>query len=369
MARQVSTRDLVPGMRLARPLYDEHGHILLQRGVELRGSYIARVQERFAVVMIDDDGYEDIAIAETVPGQLRDEMQDTLIQEWTRLQRNADFEKITLSKNFARSLRDQIRTLLDIVKGTPVIQEDLASLASYDNSTYVHSVNVAIYSLLIGQALDLSESALMDLGVGALLHDIGKLWVPTEILQKPGVLTAQEMEIMRAHAKLGHDVLVQQGEFSFVIAHCAFQHHERLNGSGYPRGIGGDEIHNFGKILAVADIYDAMVMHRPYRPGLTPSTVMEYLFSKAGTELDLQLVAWFSQRVAMYPVGAEVTLSTNQTAVVARIHESLPARPVVRIIRDPDGARVQPYDLDLSVALNVTIVGTTAGITVLDIID
>ncbi|MCY0876932.1 MAG: HD-GYP domain-containing protein [Firmicutes bacterium] len=369
MARQISTRDLTPGMRLGRALYDEHGHVLLQRGVELRGSYIKRVQERFAVVMIDDDGYEDISVEDTVPGELRNEMQVSLLKEWTRIAQDANFEKITLSKDFARSLRDQVRNLLTIAKDTKVIQEDLSSLASYDNSTYVHSVNVAIYALLIGDALKLPESMLMELGIGALLHDIGKLWIPVDILQKPAVLTDAEMALMRSHAAVGHDVLSRQGELSYLVAHCAFQHHERLDGSGYPRALAGNDIHQFGKILAVADIYDSMVMHRPYRAGISPSAVMEYLFSKADTELDLQLVAWFSQRVAMYPVGAEVTLSTRQTAVVSHITPSLPARPVVRIIRDPDGQRVPPYDLDLSTSLNVTITGTTSGITVLDIID
>ena len=356
----MSTVLLRPDMILGRTLYDAQGRVLLQRGMVIREQYIKKIRNMFASIYIEDELSAGIDLVETVPVEIRLAMQETLSRQWEHWGQHASFERLTLQPGFARGLREQMKTLLQIVSHTTVIREDLSTLASFDNGTYVHSMNVAIYAMMLGHALQLPESLLIDLGVGAMLHDIGKLWVPAEVINKQGPLTAPEMAVMQRHAEWGHHVLAKQTELSYLVAHCAYQHHERLNGSGYPRGLTGDEMHQFGKILAVVDVYDAMVMHRPYRAGFPPADVMEYLFSRAATEYDLDLVSLFSQKVAMYPLGSTVQLSDGTAALVVRIHENVPSRPVVLIVKGPDGEPVEPEEVDLCQQLNLTITRTHA---------
>lgn len=362
MARQMSTVLLRPGMILGRSLYDAQGRVLLQRGLVIQEQYIKRIRSMYASIYIEDEFSAGIDLVEAIPVEVRLVMQQTLSRQWEYWERNVSFERLTLQPGFARGLREQMKTLLQIVFATTVIQEDLAALASFDNGTYVHSMNVAIYAMMLGHALQLPDSLLIDLGIGAMLHDIGKLWVPSDVINKQGPLTAAETKVMQRHAEWGHHVLSRQTELSYLVAHCAYQHHERLNGSGYPRGLTGDETHQFGKILAVVDVYDAMVMHRPYRLGFPPAEVMEYLFSRAATEFDLDLVSLFSQKVAMYPLGTTVVLSDRTNGLVVRIHDNVPSRPVVLIVKGPDGEPVEPREVDLCQQLNLTITRTHASV-------
>ncbi len=356
LTRQISSTLLRSGMRLGRTLYDEHGRVLLSGGIEIREGFIKKIQKDFAVVYIDDETSEGIEIKEAVPIELRLQTQAVLEKQWNLWSQNTSLNKVSIDRDVVTDLRNHMKQLLSILQGTTILQEDLATVASYDNMTYVHSMNVAIYALILGVSMGLPEGMLIDLGLGAMLHDIGKIWVPIEIINKPGKLTNEEYELIKTHAELGHEALVNQHELSYLVAHCAFQHHERLNGSGYPRGLIGDEIHLFGKILAVVDVYDAMVMHRPYRRGMLPADVMEFLYSRVEKEYDLNLVALFGKKVSMFPIGTEVKLSDGRTALVKESNPNFPGRPIVRIIQNEQGEAVTPMDINLIDQLHITIV-------------
>ncbi len=360
MARQISVTLARPGMQLARSVYDDKGRVLLQAGVKLSEYHIHRLRNHMAVITIEDEISEGIVVHEVIPQELRVQVQKTLEEEWSRLRSQVSFKRVSFSASFAKSMRLQVRSLLEVMRGTQIIKENMASLAGYDNGTYVHSVNVTIYSLIIGVALGLSETMLMDLAIGALCHDIGKTLIPASILTKRGPLTPDEYRQMKDHAAIGYRILKQQHEFSVIVSRCAHEHHERINGSGYPRGITGEQIHYLSKIVAIADVYDAMVMHRPYREGVPPGDVMEYLFSRAGSEFDFHLVQLFGKRVVPYPIGTEVTLSDGSVGIISNIDTDMPARPTVRIIRLANGTSVSPREVDLMKQLNVTIIRSSS---------
>ncbi len=355
-------------MRLGRTLYDGHGRVLLRHGTLLRDAFIARLYPLFSFVYIDDEESHGIEVPETIPMELRLSVQNLISAEWQRIRSQASFERVTFERRFADKLRRNMKNLLDVLNNTTIIEEDLASLASHDNSTYVHSMNVTIYSLMIGSAMHLGDSTLIDLALGAILHDIGKLWIPLDVLNKPDRLSLDEFERMKRHTEIGHDILAQQIELSYAVANCALQHHERISGNGYPNGITGDDMHLFSKIIAVADVYDAMVMDRPYREGCAPGDVMEYLFSRVGVDFDLDVVSLFSRKVALYPVGTNVVLSDNTSGIVARLLPDLPSRPIVRLLADADGMPMEPTEVDLSQVLNLTITHSKglAAMTVID---
>lgn len=342
MPRQISSSLLREGMVLGRSLCDAKGQVLLREGVALKPSYIQRIQKLFPVVYIDEPGFEDLEVPETIPQELRQALHQTLADQWDRLRAQPSDTAQLEETQFTRALRQQLKQLIDAVQNTTCIMENLASLAGYDDSTYVHSINVAIYAVIVGISLHLRESRVLDLGVAAILHDIGKMWIPAEILNKPGRLNDEEWDTLKNHTTLGHSFLLRQPELSYPVANCALEHHERIDGSGYPRGLRDDAIHEFAKITAVADVYDAMVMHRPYRQGLLPASVMEHLVSLSGKQFSPAVVRAFRERVSLYPVGTDVTLSDGRVAVVTG-RTCDPSHPVVRVLTNGE-----PEDIDLS---------------------
>lgn len=369
MARKISTALLQEGMLLGRTLYDKTGRILLQQGQSIKSTYIEKIKQQFPYIYIDDELSEGITYEAIVSEETRAQVIHTISERWNFWKsEGSSFDRIALGQQFTKELRAHVGTLVEVLENTTIIREDLAAVASYDQGTYVHSMNVAIYSLILGHALGMTHAMLLDLGTGAMLHDIGKLWVPESVLNKTDKLTKSEWEIMKSHATWGHQALSRQHELSYLVAHCAYQHHERIDGSGYPRGLKGDQIHIFGKIIAVADVYDAMVMHRSYRAGMVPAQVMEYLFSQAGIAFDLDLVSIFSKRVALYPLGTSVTLSDGRSGVVVSIYDQIPLRPVVRIVHDELKEGVLQVDIDLTKQLNLTI-AQAENAAVIDLID
>ncbi|MNE45403.1 Cyclic di-GMP phosphodiesterase response regulator RpfG [compost metagenome] len=139
-------------------------------------------------------------------------------------------------------------------------------------------------------------------------------------------------------------------------AHCAYQHHERLNGSGYPRNLVGNQIHEFARWIAITDTYDALTTHRVYRSAMLPHQAMEIIYGGCGDLYEKEMLEMFRDHVAIYPLGMGVTLSTGEKGVVAKIHSDIPQRPVVRVLTDPMGADLKsPHDVDLKQVLSVVI--------------
>jgi HD-GYP domain-containing protein (c-di-GMP phosphodiesterase class II) len=217
------------------------------------------------------------------------------------------------------------------------------------NYIYNHSLNVAIICISLGITHGYSRNDLNALGLGAILHDIGKTRVQPELLKLSRAFTAEEYKEVQMHTVLGYQLLKDEPNVPLLAAHCAFQHHERIDGSGYPRGIKGDEIHDFAKWIAIADSYDAMTSHRSYRSAMLPHEAMEVLYGSAGTLYDRKKVAMFRDHVAIYPLGLTVKLNTGEKGVVTQINPSYPHRPTVRIFETADGKLTQPiFEIDLS---------------------
>lgn len=176
------------------------------------------------------------------------------------------------------------------------LEQLLSEMGAYDPYTAAHGSRVARYAEQIGRALGLPEDALREVGAAGLLHDIGKLWVPIHILRKPAPLDDGEVEIMRRHAGYGAEILtrVHQPGCAALVG----QHHERIDGLGYPNGRRGQEIHLFARIVSVADVYDAMTTDRDYRRALGRADAVAELERVAGTQLDSRLVGTFLETLS-----------------------------------------------------------------------
>lgn len=358
--RMVATSRCVAGVRLAKPIYSDRGTKLVGEGVELTGGMLDRLkQSGISYIFIQDKVTEDIVVDEVIPIETRIEAIQTLQSTFSMIRNGLQKGERLLSTQVKVSdFQKVIANISSALKGS---QQTISLLSEiYHKDTYVlsHSLNVATYTLALGVKKGYTDQQLTDLGVGALLHDIGKLYIPPEILHKPGKLTDEEYAIVQKHPEYGFELLKKEFEISYLSAHCAYQHHERWDGFGYPRGLKGEEIHPYARLMAVCDVFDAMTSHRVYRKALMPHESMEWIQSKASTFFEEEAVETFHRTISLFPIGMTVQLNTGETAVVVDNNADDPGRPIVRVYKDPSGETLSVvYECDLAKHVDVIIVG------------
>ncbi|MBI5315312.1 MAG: DUF3391 domain-containing protein [Nitrospirae bacterium] len=226
----------------------------------------------------------------------------------------------------------------------------LTRLKNFDEYTFYHSVNTSALALSVGKHLGYERTPLLQLGTGMLLHDIGKTQIPVELLNKPGRYDAGEFEIMKQHVLRGAEILSNTTGLTDMFLKPTLEHHERVDGTGYPHHRSKIDLSQFGLIAAIVDIYDAVTSDRCYHKGKTPHDTLQFLYQLgAQGHVDGTLVQQFVQVVGVYPVGSCVLLNTGERAIVKQFNHQAPLRPLVVLITDEAGChRSIPLDLDLA---------------------
>jgi putative nucleotidyltransferase with HDIG domain len=237
-----------------------------------------------------------------------------------------------------------VEGLADAVTQNRTALVALTAMRSYDNYTFTHMVNVSILTMGQARALGIEGRLLREFGLSALMHDIGKVRTPKEILQKPERLTEEEFVIMRRHPVEGAEILRRTPEMPILAPVVAFEHHLRLDGTGYPEGAKRGALNLGTMICSIADVYDAMRSQRAYQQAFPTDRVLAVLKKDDGVHFDARLVRRFVQLLGIYPPGTLVKLTSESVAVVTRIHAPDPYRPRVKVLFGPDGAR---YDTPL----------------------
>ena len=224
----------------------------------------------------------------------------------------------------------------------------LTAMRNYDNYTFTHMVNVSILTMGQARALGIEGRLLREFGLSALMHDIGKVRTPKEILNKPDKLTDDEFAVMRRHTVDGAEILRRTPEMPIMAPVVAFEHHLRLDGTGYPFGVRRQSL-NLGTMLcSISDIYDAMRSQRAYQQAFPTERILAVLKRNDGTQFDQHLVRRFVQLLGIYPPGNLVRLTTGEIAVVAKVHAPDPYRPRVRVLFSASGARLDlPFERNL----------------------
>lgn len=213
----------------------------------------------------------------------------------------------------------------------------LNQLQEHSDREARHAVNTCVLALAFGVHLGMSNREVRRLGMGALLHDIGKTRIPPELLDKPEPLNSQETDVMRRHAELGHDLLVDAGQVDRQVLEMVRLHHERWQGQGYPFGMAGETIPRHALIVGLVDSYDAMTSDRPYRAAMTPEQALQELYSDAAANFGVDLVQGLIRCLGIFPVGSVVELDNGAHGVVVGSRPGGGLWPTVLLVRSPDG--------------------------------
>jgi HD-GYP domain-containing protein (c-di-GMP phosphodiesterase class II) len=348
------------GELLAKPILLENGSVLVGIGVKLTAGLIKRMKELgIDRVYVEDELTSDIEPEDVISEETRQEAVAEVHKAMMQIVDGTLLKSRAADRDIGSTFRNVFNKILQDLSRRKNVMVNLVSLHTTDGYLFHHAVNVAILAGIVGLSKGYNQQQLEELGVGALLFDVGMTRIPPEVRDKKGEYTAEERLEMQRHTEIGFDLLRSRFDISLLSAHCALQHHERFDGLGYPRGLKGNEIHEYAQIIAIADVYDALTSVRPYRNRHKPSEAIEYLYGNGNAQFNLDLVKRFCEHVCIYPVSTTVMLNTGQIGVISANHPGAVQRPTVRVLREPDGRAVSaPYELDLRKELNVTIISS-----------
>ena len=341
----IPIKKLKNGMITAQSIYNPLGASYLTKGMELSPTYIERLEKA---------GFDGVTVTSLDP-KLKLAPPDDIVQEKTRIsaiqnvatafhsvEENGTFDPAPLQGISENILQDIIAQQKNLVQ--------LTDIRLHDTYTFAHSVNVAILSSLLGVLLKLSREEQLKLTLGGLLHDIGKVTVPYEILTKAGHLTDDEWSVMQGHPEAGRQRLKKMFPNDTLLSTIALQHHEHIDGSGYPNHLKGEQIHRYGRIVAIADVYDALTSVRPYKRAYTPSVAHRLMATCSPGHFDLDLLKLFFDNVAIYPVGT-ILKTQDGYAIVKKVEFGYTLTPVVCVFANREGKLLNaPSDLDLKEA-------------------
>ncbi|MDF2685738.1 MAG: hypothetical protein K0S55_919, partial [Clostridia bacterium] len=365
----ISAKHLKPGMVLAKILYDYSNNLMLSKRNVLNEIEIKRIQLlKYIGLYICDDMYDDVNYNDLISIGVKTNAVQTIKKAFLQV------DKADEKKEVQEHLRYVVCDVVEEIIKNKNASLNIMELKNFDDYTYEHCVNVCVYSILLGIEAGLDKKKLYELGLGAILHDIGKIFVPKNILEKPGRLEPEEFKEIKKHSLLGSEYLKEKWDVDPDVRIAVLTHHERYDGLGYPLGLPAEKQTLFGKIVAISDVYDALTSNRPYRKAVSPSEAIEHIMGNTYILFDPKIVDLFMQKIVPYPTGTLVRLSNGFKGVVLENHKKYNMRPTVKIIPDEiddnyEDDRLQKiiiYDLFNDTSLfNITITGV---ITIEDII-
>ncbi len=338
--KTIPTEYLVPGMTLAEDVITQNNQVIAGRATILTDKLISRLEfYKVEAVKVSTEQFDSEATAAVVKPKYSEKIKNS--EEFQTFTKKLDSTTAAFSSKLAELLEGGSPLDMDYLykKVTDIVPESATTLNIFDmihntrqhsDPVYSHSINVALIANILGRWLDFSEEDLKILTVAGLLHDVGKSKIPENILNKPGKLSSSEFEIIKNHPIYGHNLLKGRG-IDKRILNATLQHHERCDGSGYPNGLKDNEIDSFAKIIAIADVYDAMTASRDFRSSTCPFKVVA-LFEQEGLgKYDPHFILLFLERIVLTYINNNVQLSDGRIGEVVMINKLNLSRPIVKI--------------------------------------
>ncbi len=378
----LSLSDVQPGMVLGVGLRNKEGHILLGPGVVLTHQYLGRLQDLgYCAIWIDDEETRDIPIDDAITEATRIAATTAIRDTFSLTSRETEALRSLSVKDVRSSLENrrfqavfQDNAVIERLSGhvekvvgevlDRAVLSGLSSLRTHNSYMYHHCLDVAVTATMVGRLLGWDLETLKKLAIGCILHDIGMIFLENDLLEVATPIGVEQMSRIKEHTVLGYLFMRDTLRVGILAAHVAYQHHERQDGSGYPRGLTGTnrivegaEVHLPGRIMpmgevaAIADFYDACSSDRPYRRRHAPDQVWRMIRAAAGRQLNTEMVRRFLEVLPPYPLGTQVVVTSGRwkghSGVVARLDPRAMHLPVIRLLRSPSGDRMSPVELDL----------------------
>ena len=354
--RLVPIECVKPNSVIGKTLYDIDGRVLVRSGLTLTEGIIDKIKNVNILSIYIIDEYSSEEIEDTIKPELRQKAILTIKEAFSNINRITVADKFSKKESvYFNNIEEMANSLIESVLSNKSVLLSLVDIRSMDNYLYSHSVNVAVTSLILGIALKLPKRQLQYLCTGALLHDVGKVFISKELLMKAEDFTPEEISIFEKHSLLGYKYLSDTHNLSSHTKIIALQHHERPDGLGYPNKLTGDQINTLSKIVSISDAYDTLSSGRPNRKAMFPSDVLEYLMSNAGTMFDYDIVNTFCKIVIPFSQGTLVNLSNGDIAVVQETIPNFPLRPIVEIIKSSNSETIGKK-INLIDEISITIV-------------
>lgn len=321
--RAIEVENMQEGMKIARTIYDDTGRVLLSAGTVLSNLYIKKLKEYgIPFIYVEDEIIGSLEVEDLIHDQVRIQTVKALKQVIACAAMRSDVDLKPISQ--------MVNKILDDLKGTNILVQ-LMDIRSPNMYVYNHSVGVCVLSILTGRALQLDELKIKTLGMGAILHDIGK-----------SLSTGPE------HTIHGFEILRNNKLLNIMVSHVAYQHHEKYDGTGFPRQLKGEDIHLFAAITSISNVYDNLVSHPEPEKRLLPYQALEVIMAESGRAFHPEVVKAFSQNIAPYPVGTAVLLNNGAVGVVTNVPRDFPTRPLIKLITDKVGVLLTDFpEIDL----------------------
>ena len=339
-------KKLKPGMIIAQSIYNRRGASYLVKGQPLTAEYIARLEKMqmpAVTVTSSNPKFQLPPPEDVVQERTRIHAIETVYNAFQAIEKDGHID-VSAMQSVTNDL------LLDIIeRRNNLIQ--LTDIRLHDTYTFAHSVNVAILSSLLGVLKGYSQKDLQQLTMGAMLHDVGKIDTPLEILNKPGRLTDMEFDAIKQHPANGALRIMEMQDqlpWANVLAAVAAEHHEHIDGQGYPRGLRGGQINRFAKLVAIADVYDALTSVRPYKKAYPPSVAHNIMVKLNHGQFDPETLELFFNNVALYPVGT-ILKTIYGYAIVSNIEFGHTSTPTIIVFANLDNKLIDtPLTINLS---------------------
>ena len=333
---------------IGKTMYNNLGGMLLSEGARLSESNIRQLKKLGCLSIYIKDRYTVETIEEIIKPKT--------MKRIHRLQANlnniiVDFNKTgkvdrKLVDTNVKGIKETINEIVDEVVFSKNIFEHLISISIYDDYTMNHSLNVMMLSTIIARNRHFNMDEIKKLAIGCIFHDIGKIFIPIEIINKPGKLTNEEFETVKNHSEKGYEFLKNYTDLSVTSIDIALCHHEREDGSGYPRNLEGKEIHLYSKIASICDVFDALTSDRSYRRAVPVNEAMEYLLASSGDGFSVETIKTFAESINVFPKDTLVSLSDGREGIICEPNNEIYSRPKIKIYGEGN-KEVSPYVIDL----------------------
>jgi len=334
---------------LGKSILNNQGKILLRAGVRLTSNYIKKLHSLGVFyIYVEDSRLEDVLIEDDRLSELK----QTTMKSMGTIVKNI---YTCNSKNVKNSL-NVVEDLVSYIIELGDVNVSLSDIKTYDNYTYVHCLDTCIMSSFLGMSSGFNEKELKELGIGAILHDVGKTKISDKIINKCGALTNEEFEEIKKHPTYGEEILKKNFNIPDSIIRAVSEHHERFDGKGYPQKLEGKEISKFAKVISICDVYDAVSNNRSYREKYSPSDAYEMILAGSDSLFDCNLVKKFKETFAVYPLGCCLKLSNGVEGYVIKQNANFPDRPIIRVLYDSETRKpITFYEINLLENISLTV--------------